>query len=317
MMGRTAKARIAYVGDALNNGEMEVRELAPALMAFADLVESAHYALGGTDPIRILLNQDSLRKGSFDVTMILDMGILEQAKLFAGMARDSGLADLMEVLGWGKEAAEIGSVVGIFALVKKVRGRKMSDIQEKEEKVEIRLEDGAIVCTNAKTMKIFLDAKCRMSVEKVVQPLKMDGIEQFELRNPDTPDSKFPIEKIEKNDVAFFKAPPAASIQDIQLESPADMELTVEITSVNFKKGHKWLLSDGNSTFWASIQDEDFAKRVEEGQISFACGDMMKIRYHVQQNIKNGKLSSEYVITEVLDIIRKPTQIQIDFHYEQ
>lgn len=316
-MGRTAKARIAYVGEALNNGEMEVKELAPALIAFADLVEAAHHALGGTDTIRVMLNQDSLRKGSFDITMVLDMGLLEQAKLFAGMAHDSGLADLMEVLGWGKDAIEFGGVVGIFALVKKVAGRKMTSIQKKGEKAEICLEDGTSIWTNAKTLTIFLDAKCRVSVEKVVQPVNLDGIERFELRNPETPDSKEPIERIGKKDVGYFKAPPAGTIQEEQLTKPVDTELTVEITSVNFKTGHKWQLTDGSNTFWASIQDENFVKRVEDGQISFASGDMLKIKYHVQQNIKNGKLTSEYIVTEVLEIIRKPNQIQLDFHFEQ
>ncbi len=45
-MSSVTKARIAYVGEALENGEMEVRDLVPALLAFSDLVENANRALG-------------------------------------------------------------------------------------------------------------------------------------------------------------------------------------------------------------------------------------------------------------------------------
>lgn len=316
-MNKTAKARIAYVGDALTNGEMDVKDLAPALIAFADLIESAHHALGGEEHIRVLLNQDSLKKGSFDITMILDMDVLDQVKLFAGFIHETGLSDLMEVLGWGKDLVEIGGgVVGIFALIKKVKGRNLSGIENKGNKVEIKLDDGEIIETTAKTLKVFLNVECRLNIEKVIQPVKTDGIDRFEIRDPEKPEEKGALETIRKCEIGYFKAPPAASIGDEQLTQPRDMELTVKITSINFKKGNKWQLTDGTNTFWASIQDEAFIKNVDEGQISFTNGDMLKIRYHIQQSMKNGSLTSEYIVTNVLEIIKTPKQIRLDFHYD-
>lgn len=72
-MSDTAKARIAYVGTALENGEMEIRELVPALLAFSDLIENANRVLGGDRKIKVMLNQDSLKRGSFDITFLLDI----------------------------------------------------------------------------------------------------------------------------------------------------------------------------------------------------------------------------------------------------
>lgn len=71
MMAISRKARIAYNGPAIENGEMDVRDLAPALIAFADLVESVNNVLKGEQKIKVMLNQDSLQRGSFDITFIL------------------------------------------------------------------------------------------------------------------------------------------------------------------------------------------------------------------------------------------------------
>ena len=99
-MSNLAKARIAYVGSALENGEMEVRELVPALLAFSDLVEYANRALGGEQKIKIKLNQDSLKHGSFDITFLLDTTIIEQAKNFFGFSSQVSLDTILSSLGW-------------------------------------------------------------------------------------------------------------------------------------------------------------------------------------------------------------------------
>lgn len=48
------KARIAYAGPALTDGEMDVRELAPALIAFAEFVSNAGKAIGCEQNIKVI-----------------------------------------------------------------------------------------------------------------------------------------------------------------------------------------------------------------------------------------------------------------------
>jgi hypothetical protein len=103
-MNITRKARIAYGGAAIENGAMDVRDLAPALIAFSDLIRQISDVIGSEHNIKVMLNADSIRRGSFDITFLLDINILEQAKLFMSGAEESGLKDLMEVLGWGGTA---------------------------------------------------------------------------------------------------------------------------------------------------------------------------------------------------------------------
>lgn len=310
-MTKIERARIAYSGPALENGAMDIRELAPSLLAFASLIENANKAIGSEHQVRILLNQDSFRRGSFDITTIIQYPLLEQAKLFIAAADASGLTSLMTVLGWGTSTKE--AISGIFSLIKTIRNRtiKKAKYDEDSNKVELHLADGDIVITTKNTMKVFVNVNCREAIEKVMTPLHTEGIDSFELRNPNTPNNRIPIESIQKEEAVYFKSPPAAQTE--AKEKLPEQEITVKITSINFEKGNKWRLTDGNNTFWAKIQDNVFLDKVENGELSFTNGDMLRIRYYIQQTVKNNNLSSEYIVTKVLELRKRPEQIKFDF----
>lgn len=204
-MSSVTKARIAYVGEALENGEMEVRDLVPALLVFSDLVENANRALGGEQRIKVMLNQDSLRRGSFDITFLLDTTIIEQAKSFFGFSTQVSLSTLLSSLGWSEfgkvaDVVTVSTVVvsGVFCLIKEIRGRKIKHVERKDDKAEITLNDGEKVLTDENTLKIFLDIKCRINIEKIIEPVKHEGIEAFELRKPEVENESEAIGIIKK-----------------------------------------------------------------------------------------------------------------------
>lgn len=314
-MSNIRKARIAYSGSAIVDGEMDVRELAPALIAFSDLVSSINKVLDGTKEIKVMLNQNSIRRGSFDITFILNESLLEQARLFLEGTRDTALDDIMRILGYGVVGAE--SFQGIFWLIKRIRSKIKAIKHKEKEKVEISMVDGSVIETDEKTLKVFLDVECRLNIERVIKPVTEIGIESFELRNPDERDDNTPLVAVHKGDVELFRAPEAAENKMEELPVPVQQELLVKIVSVNFELG-KWRFSDNsNPAFWATIADKDFIKRVENREIAFSSGDMLRIKYRHVQSIKNGTLSSEYIVDKVVEYKEAPKQIKLDFEYEE
>lgn len=308
MNNTIAKARIAYDGPALKLGTMDVRELAPALLAFADLVNNINETLGGEQKIQVLLNQDSIQKGSFDITTILQYSLLQQVQLFVSAADQNGLSSVMTVLGWCTGGGTV--ISGIFSLIKKIRGREIKAIDEQGSLVTIRLNDGTTISTTQNTLNVYLNVNCRQSIERVVAPLQNEGVDTFELRDPNESSSKQAIESINKSEVPYFKAPASNSEENIE-EFP-EQEITVKITSITFEKGNKWKLTDGNNTFWATIKDEAFLNEVDKGRIAFKNGDMLRIRYFIRQAQKGKTLSTEYTVTKVLEVKKRPEQIKLD-----
>lgn len=315
MMAISRKARIAYNGPAIENGEMDVRDLAPALIAFADLVESVNNVLKGEQKIKVMLNQDSLQRGSFDITFILNTGILDQVSLFVSSAKTNGLDDLMTVLGWGKTAAETGGAIYcVFSVLKHIGDRKVKDVECKDNKrAEIVLDDGERIQTTKNTANVIINMNCRLNIEKVVQPLIQSGIDTFELRDPDKREDRKPIETIAKKEVKYFKAPSEKPFEDREEEKSDEFEMTVTLVTISFNDG-KWKVSlGGENSIWVSMEDEEFNEQVKSCKIAFARGDMLRIRYYMKQGVQGGKLHSEYIVTKVLEVKHAAEQVMLAF----
>lgn len=310
-MSKSERVRIAYSGAALDEGIMDINILAPALMSLGQLIASANMAIGGENKIRVLMNHDSINQGSFDITVLLDVSFAEQLKLIVDSAQNSGIADLMNVLGWGCTVSGICS--GIFQLIQMVRGREIKNISTKSDNiVEIHLSDNETILTTPNTLKVYMDIDSRKHIEGVINPIQYEGISNFEIRDPKNLNNKAPYVSINEKEIAYFKAPP---LDDSLKEIPdtPEVEITVRITSPTFAEGQKWKLTDGNNTFWATIEDQEFLNKVNYGELRFGKGDLIRIRYKNKQYLKGDKLSSEYIVTKVLSFTPSPKQIKLPF----
>jgi hypothetical protein len=102
--------------------------------------------------------------------------------------------------------------------------------------------------------------------------------------------------------------PPAAD-GDTLLDQ--EREMIVELVGLSFVPGHKWRVSDGAQTFWASIDDREFLRGVEEGIEAFRKGDMLRGRMRIIQTRRADGLHADYRIVEVIEHLPRP-QLTID-----
>lgn len=301
------KVRIAYTGESLDNGAMDINDLAPALMAFGNLVKKVNTIIGNEQPVRVLLKADDIRRGSFDITLLLDYNILEEAKLFMGLAEDSGLKALMDILGIGVMAKD-----SIFWLVQAIGLRKIRKVDKKEDRVNIEFTDNSVINITTNVYNVYTDHESRSLLEKVVAPIKKDGIQSFEIRNAKDYSDKKPTISIDKSVVDCFKTPELES--PVEADNIFEQEMIVKIVSLVFDENQKWRFSDGDVVFWAKIEDEAFWRTINDGRQAFRSGDRLKVRCKVVQHAgANESLTTERIVTKVIQVIPKPTQIKLNF----
>ncbi len=307
-----ARLRIAFEGPGVEDGSIDVRDLAPALLALGQLVQAAAAVLNGDraqTSVRLLEVDD----GSFIADLAIIQSIGEMLKeLFAfseahkeGVEAASGLADLIFKVGGG--VAGVG--VGLFQLMKLLKGKK----PEKAERlangeISITAQDGATVIVNQKVERLYADMLVRKAAESVAQAAQSEGVERLKFTQGDEADSApFVIERAEAPYFAL-PAPPG----EAEVIGDQERVMNLQIRNAWFTgESQKWGFTEGGQLFPAVIEDTAFLNRVAKGEISLGANDYMSARVRVRQTMTRKGLKVEHTILEVLDYKSGDRQLQL------
>lgn len=302
------KLIIAYDGEALSDGTMDVQELAPALLAIGDLINACNLVLNGKEErIKIKITSD-FKKGSFQTSIVVVKDILDQITLLAGPAFE--LKDILELIGF------IGAGVGgLIPLIKKIKSRKI--IKAKQQgggNVEITFEDGsASVITNMNIYNLYTSVPVQDAVNRVVRPLKRDGISNFY-----TSSKNKRIADISKDEATYFESPNIViSEKEDSLIFEFEYTGAFNIVTAQFEDGYKWRLFNGQDKISASLCDECFSGRVRNGETSISKEDILKAKIKTSQwKRPDGSLRTENEIVEVLEHIKAEKYDQYEIPFE-
>ena len=308
-----ADVQITYEGAALADGVMDVRELAPALLAFGDLVRDANSILNGERAIvRVLVCAD-FRKGSFAVDFEIIQKLLDRAMgLLTGDEIDKANA-ILRFLG-------IGSAYGLFQLVRKIGSRRVKNVVPVESTTPsgtVRLEiEGMteLIEVAEEVAQLAKDQRMRENLAGVTRPLTREGVESLRIHcEDDTP-------TVITSEEADSYLPPTLTIEDddAATETSYRTRLAVHTVTLGGDMTAKWRFHDGENLIWVRIEDPEFCERVRTGE-PFSKGDILDVTLRVQQTEdKDGRLSSSRAVTKVHDHIRAPRQqgLPLDPHSE-
>lgn len=295
-----AHFKVSYDGSALREGRMDVRDLAPALLAVGSLFDAANRALNGQDGPRVAVNVTATGTGSFEIDLEVVQSFYEQARTFLAGEDVTAALNLVSLVSGGS---------GLIWLVSKLGGRK-PDRVEKLTPDTVRLTlvlEGPpkTIEVPMQTLRLYQDIAVRKSLEGVVRdPLVKDGIDTFKAFGD--PASQPVI--VKETEAESFAAPEVDGA--IVVDEVRNMALS--IVALAFKEDRKWRFFDGNGQLSATITDEDFLRRVDNNE-PFTKGDVLRCEVRVVQRQTTSGLKSEHTVLKVLEHIPPMRQLPLPF----
>lgn len=298
---------IAYCGPAVENGTMDVRDLAPALLAFSDFITNANKILNHDDSqISVKVNAN-FHKGSFEIELAVIKTLVQQLQ---GLWNTPGVdvGGLLAILGLGIGAADCG----LIDLIKKIGGRVVKSITQSDEqpgKSLIQFEgDNNTIIVGTDVADLYRDVGIRKDMEKVLSPLKHEGINAFKIRRHNM-GTKETLKQISKEESSYFEVPEMPH----DITNVSKQTIWVKILNVSFED-LKWKLAFGDSKIHATLNDDDFKKQMDRHQVWFGKGDMLKVVLETTQYIsRNEDISNQYAILKVEEVRHQKEETTLPF----
>ena len=300
--------KIVFDGPAVHDGAIDVRDLAPALMAVGDLVQSASSVLN-QDQAKTTVRIEATKEGSFEVVLTTGQELLQTlfSRIIASedpITEAKELTDLLFMWAGGAAIAAASVTGGLIQLIKWLGGRKPERIEDLPDgKVSIHIGEASFI-TDKRVVELAQAKTVRENAKKFVEVLEREGIEQVRLHAAlDSDDHTL----IEKHDLPSFSIPKAEE----QVLSSESREVLLQIVSLSFKQDNKWRLTDGGEPFSALILDSEFLKQIANNDIRFSKDDFLRCTVNEKQLFSDSSLRKEREITKVHEHIPASRQMRL------
>ncbi|MDA1316903.1 MAG: hypothetical protein O3B87_02655 [bacterium] len=295
-----AEFQILYDGPALQTNEMDVRDLAPALIAVGDLLQETNQIVYG-DATKVQVNvKGSFKTGCFKVDFSLVQSIQDQLTTYFTSAEGITVVAIFALLGLNATNG-----FGLFPFIQWLKNRDITKITKSGKKGMLIVEvDNEQKEVEEKVITAYQNINVRKALEIIVtNPLVKDGIDTFSIEYKKTTTTVIKKEK------EYYKL---TGITE-QLVEDQTIKTTLQAVMVSFAEGNKWKFSDGNNTFFANVKDEQFIKNVQEAKISFSKADALEVMLKKKAWMTENGLKTDYEIINVIKHFSASKQIQLPF----
>lgn len=297
------KFRVVYDGPALDNHEMDVKDLVPALISMSALFEEAGRVIYGDDVKVSVKVKASFRSGSFGIDLTAVTSWLNSAIEFFSGKPGTATANLIAIVGFSTYAGK-QTYKGLLQLLKWAKGRPITKITPlKNGGVKVFIDENEEIFER-EVIELYKNINIRKSLNEIItKPLEIDGITSFAV----TLDEGSSFTTVSKEESSYFSV---KSIEEVKL-SESESEKILQIINLSFNESNKWRFSDGSYPFFADISDPDFINKMNTRELNFSKGDMLLVNLKTTQLLSDSKIKSKYEITRVIKKIDPQEQIEI------
>lgn len=337
MAGR-ARAVVRYDGPAIIDHEMDVHDLAPSLLALADLCKVANEIFNGdAASVRVLVRADHEQK-CFQLQLDLVQTLYEQLTVL--MAKDSvkNAKDILEWIGIVGLGTVIGAA-GLLGLYKKLSSMlRELDPALPQEQVEARPEqptqiatqaqshvieahaadggivyqivgDGAQITVSPEVHQLAQDPRTFPIVKRILAPLAEDGYTKLEFEVDGRVTQYFSREEAEK----IIGMPETAIIARGTGEHVSQIRTSVRVRKAVFEGSARWGVMY-RKAIDARMDDHQWLEDYQAGRILLGPG--WKLIVDLEERVivdESGEQVGEatYAIKKVLGVEPPPNQIRL------
>jgi hypothetical protein len=303
------RTTIRYDGPALERHDMDVRDLAPALLALADIVQFANKKFNGdAADMRVLVNADAEQQ-CFMLDLSLVQSLLEQAKGLLGM----------EYVKTAKEIAEWigiigGGSCGLFQFLRFVRrrgegGTKYEVRQETGATTVTVIGDGATIILPVQAYQLAQEKYVVERAKDVLRPLEKPGIDSLAFLEDER--AVFEVNEQEATEII---ATPAGELDPLPSESVSDIRGSVRIKSAQYEGSAKWSLLWNGRAIDAEMADKaaEWVALFQANKVSAPPNSTLEVSMTETVRLDDKGMAigkPVYVVREVHDVKPPPEQM--------
>lgn len=305
-MTQHSRFHLVYDGPALVTHQMDVRALAPALLAMGDLVDRANQLLNG-EQAKVSVNvHASFKSGSFGIDVETVQSLWQRV---LDLTQNQHVASISLVLGLLGFTARDG-FAGAVNVIRWLRGRAVTKIEPLENGVVRLYVGGEHLETEEAVIKLVQDYKLRKALEGVIaEPLAREGIDSVSVVEKDRLE---PSLHIDRSDSSYFIAPKAAD----EVISEDEYTANLQVLNLAFQNDNKWRFTEGGgNNFHAVVLDEDFLRRVALNEEQFAKDDIIRAKVRRLQRLTKDGLKAEYEILSVMEHRSATPKVQLNITF--
>ena len=289
---------LRYEGPALAENSMDVRDLAPALLAFGNLCDLASRELYGDDS-RVNVKIKTVAPGSVVVDMLVwatgSGALMGAAKLWNLVASNpEKVAQVLELVKNG------------FALAKELKGDK-SKVTLDDTITRLVVDHHHTIEFGEHLRAFIQNPIAQADMSSIARPLRMQGIDRLTMIQ-----SNAEVETVSADEVDYIDSLPTESIilnDDLPPDNVSTVEKFYKVLTTSNLPNRKWRLTDGSQDEAISVKvtDNEILQRAASGTLGIEVGFFIKARITSFSRFLDNDLKTEHFLESILEV-RSPNK---------
>lgn len=276
---------IKYDGESLANHTLDARELAGALVSVSDLFKAINSVVNGNKADVAVSVKGSFKAGSFEIDLIIVQGMFTQLKDLFNSDTSTAIVNAAGIAGIGAAA---------YKFVKLLNGKRVKSFIEQGDDKILTLDDDRTLTISNQLYAVLQKEDVVSSMAALAKPLERNGIDDFYIGDLSDKENCAHITKQDYENLTD-------RMGDNELLGESQQVYFLSIVSLSFKDDNKWRLSDSRGVFTATIADNAFLERINQGLEAFAKGDILRCNLKTEQWKTKTGIKNEYIVMTVLE----------------